>query len=79
MTKHEKELLKAIELESKLEIKKHGKYSGYIIPLNHPRNELTPKQVKNFTKKLEYAKSLLKQGTLIIIQEDRTLIAFDLA
>ncbi len=48
MNKKEKDMLKNIAKESKIEIKKYGEYSGYIIPLNHPRNELTPKQVKIF-------------------------------
>lgn len=78
LTNNEQKLLKEIEKESVKEIKKYGEYNGYPIPLNHPRNDLTPKQAKIFHDELTLAKSLVKKGKLKVIQTDRTLMSFDL-
>lgn len=74
LTKKEQKLLNTIEKESKKEIKKYGEYNGYPIPLNHPINELSKKEVKFYQNELACAKSLIKKRKLKIIQTDRTLI-----
>lgn len=43
LSKEEIKLLKNLNQERKAETKKTGSYLGYVIPYNHPDNELTPK------------------------------------
>lgn len=58
---------------AKEDIKKNGSYA---IPKNHPDNELTKAQVKNFAAELKVARGLVKKGVLEIEQDDRRIVSF---
>lgn len=78
LSKEEIKLLKNLNQERKAETKKTGSYLGYVIPYNHPDNELTPKQKALFDNERKIARKLVKKQILSVVCDDRRIAAYDL-
>jgi len=61
---------------AKEDIKLNG---SFCIPKNHPDNDLTKAQVKQFQKEIECARKLVKKKILKIVADDRRILGLELA
>lgn len=75
LTNEQMKFLKRIHRESAAE---GASYFGYVIPKDHPRNDLTPKQAALFKKEMKLAWALVKKNRLDVVQDDRAIAVFNL-
>lgn len=77
-TAQEQKLIKTIQKERKLEVKRHGEYVGYAIPSNHPDNELSKEQKQFFNQERKIAEGLVKKKVLQVTSQCRRITGYDL-
>jgi len=77
LSEAEEKLVQEIRKEKRTEKNECGAYLGYLVPADHPDNNLTAAQLKIFTDEQPVIDSLLAKKVLEVVSHDRRATAYD--